>query len=207
MSGLIVGFCAALPLSVYSTGCSDPLPPPARAILESSIGTGSNCKLTGTYQRIGSFSTTSDRPVTDPIQDGALYENAVINVACRVIPRGATFEFLAETTRQGSGTIRMTSLSLAPSGTSKVQMVFSGGIFSDARYTQDDCEFTPYHPNGEYDATVNGQATKLPDVAAGRIWGRVACKAITRTELDPPAICSATVDFRFENCTQADAEE
>jgi hypothetical protein len=208
LRGLIVALCATLPLSVYSTGCSDPLPNPPRAILEASVGkpAGTNCKLGGiTFQRIGSFNTTSDRPVTDPIQDGALYENAVVNVSCRVIPRGATFDFAAETTRQGQGTIRMTAATLASSGSSKVQVVLAGGELGD-RYTQDDCEFTPFHPNGEYDATVNGQMTKLPDVAAGRIWGRIKCGKIVRTDQDPEITCSTDIDFRFENCTQADPQ-
>jgi hypothetical protein len=207
-SGLIALALASIPaLSVG--GCSDPLPNPPRVILESVVGKppGSNCKSAGiTFQRIGSFKTTSDRPVTEPIADGSLYENAAIKVSCQVIPRGAAFDFNAETTRQGSGTVRIIAPNVSLTGKSKAQVVLAGGELSD-RYTQDDCEFSTYHENGEYDATVNGVASKLPDIAAGRIWGRIKCGAITRTDQDPPIVCSTDIEFRFENCVSGDPKE
>lgn len=203
-------FASVLSLvGLSAAGCDDPLPNPARAILESTVTkpSGANCKLGGiTFQRIGSFKTTSDRPITDPIQDGQTYEGAIVNVTCQVIPRGATFDFIAATTRQGSGTVSITARTVSLTGKSSAQVVLSGGELGD-RYSQDDCEFSTYHENGEYDATVNGQTTKLPDIAAGRIWGRIKCGAITRTDQEPPIVCGTDIEFRFENCTQSDAAE
>jgi hypothetical protein len=203
-----VAVLGLLGLSIAGTGCSDPLPTPPRAILEGTVSkpSGTNCPIGGAgFQIIGSFAATSSRPRTEPIQDGQVYEGAVVNVACRVFPNpDGTFDFASETRRQGSGTISLRSPALGARDPSKIRVAFAGGDL-EGTYSQDDCEFKPYHPNGEYDATVNGQPTKLPDLAAGRIWGRILCKQIVRTDLDPVRTCQADVDFRFENCEQPKA--
>jgi hypothetical protein len=205
MKSIFLGVCTFALVSVVVGGCSETLPAPAKAIMEAQLSkpTGSNCPLGGiTFQSIGRFadSTTSTSKSTDPIQDGQIDGTAVVNVSCRVFPNGGLFNFKSVTTKQNSGTISMSG-NVSSTGESKVQVTLSGGELLD-RYSQDDCVFTPFHDAGEYDATVDGKATKLPDIAAGRIWGNVKCNQVVRTDQQPELTCATNIRFRLENCEQ-----
>lgn len=186
---------------LVASACSDPAPQPPRGVVEATLGKlgAPNCPASGDWLNIGNLSRP-DIPVTQPVQDGTTYEGKGVTIRCRVTQTGNTFAFTAEASMAGEGSVRFSNANVTLDGTSKVQAVFARSDYG--RFSQDDCEFTAYHPGGSYDATVDGKPTKLPDIAPGRIWGKVTCTKATLGDQDPPKVCNGAVNFRFENCEQ-----
>jgi hypothetical protein len=177
--------------------CAEDTTQPSRAIVEATLqrgGAATNCPATGSWLEIGNF-TRPDKPETAPVQDGQTQESKAVKVVCAVTASGTQFTFASEASLQGEGSVNISG-TVNKTGESKVRAFFNRSDVG--RFTQDDCVFTPYHPGGEYE-TKDG---KQPDIAPGRIWGKIVCGAATRSDTDPPRVCLANVDFRFENCSQ-----
>jgi hypothetical protein len=185
--------------------CSTDAPQPSKGIVEADLvapgaGKGS-CPNSGSWLQIGNFARP-DKPETAPIQDGQTQNAKSVQIVCSVKPAGDKFDFTSDALLQGEGSVNLSGV-VSKTGTSKVRAFFNRSDVG--RFTQDDCDFEPYHPGGEYDGAekdAEGKPKKLPDVAAGRIWGKVTCNSATRSDQDPPRVCLARVSFRFENCSQ-----
>jgi hypothetical protein len=188
-------------LFVAVAGCSDPSPQDPKAIIQGRLDApdttaSGTCPAIGPYMVLGSFGTTTSAPRAvkngDEEQvkiDGNL-QTRYVSVECGVRPHGdGTFD--VELNAQSQNALAgesMTIIGNVPAkGTgTKVTARMQTGT---ATYKLDTCTL----------ALTN--AVDVP-VEAGRIWGTVSCGTAPSSAAGVPQACSASVEFRFENCVQ-----
>jgi hypothetical protein len=198
-SSLLVSILCA-PLAA----CSTDAPQPSKGIVEAALNNPSGkstCPNTGSWLQIGNFARP-DKLETAPLQDGLTQDGKGVQIVCSVAASGDKLNVTVDAVLQGEGSVNISGL-VTKTGTSKVRAFFNRSDVG--RFIQDDCDFEPYHDGGQYDTTAKGADGKLlsvPDMAPGRVWGKLTCSGAVRSDQDPPKVCLAKVSFRFENCGQ-----
>ncbi len=185
----------AIALAPLSSACSDPVSPPPRVVLESTVVSGTHgkqCQISSVqWVNIGGFGNpqagTPARPVEDGQSDGA----GQVHVSCKVTKNGTNYDVVAEAQLAGNegGTISIvgTFPEKAPADQPAVNIrgVFQRGDFG--KFEQRDC-------------TADYSPSAVAGVAGGRVWALLKCPDIVRADQDQH--CEGQVQFRFENCTQ-----
>lgn len=190
-----VALAAVLSLGVF-IGCSDPAPQPSKAIVDINMTSVKSCPSTGPgWIEIGTFK----RPDADlqPVIDGQEYSGRVVTVQCIVAQDGNGFNIQLSGKLGGVGSIEVKGKVTATGVSKNINATFTRDDFGTIR--QQDCTFEPYHS-----ANVRPNAAwKDPDVAVGRVWGRVTCGNAVVTETVTDKVCRGEADIRFENCATA----
>ncbi|MFO0667837.1 MAG: hypothetical protein U0174_28040 [Polyangiaceae bacterium] len=174
-------------------GCSDPAPQPSKAIVDITMTSVKQCPSVGPgWIEIGTFK----RPDADlqPIIDGQQFNGRAVTVQCIVAPDGDAFSIQLSGKLQGTGSLEVKGKVKASGESTGITTTFSRDDFGTIR--QSDCKFELYHAPGVHP----NPAWKDPDVATGRIWGRVTCDNAIVSETADEKICKGVADFRFENC-------
>jgi hypothetical protein len=185
-----VGLCIVT--VVVASACSDPVPPPARAIIDSNMGPGMNdpkvCMISDTqWVEIGGFGNPPTVPVRS-VDNNTDNGNGNVSVVCSVKGDDATgYDVSASATLQGTegGTVSISGHFTTTGDQAMISASFQNATYGSFR--QSDCTAT-------YTANQN------MGVAKGRVWATLDCPKIERP--DQMRVCAATAQFRFENCDQ-----
>jgi hypothetical protein len=188
---LSIGFASLCAVAFAPTGCSDPVNPPPRVVMESTVVQGAHgkqCQISSVqWVNIGGFGNPAAGTPPRPVEDGTTDNGAAVHVSCSVKKNGSAYDVLAEAQISGpdGGTITIVGSFTEQGNQANLRGVFQRGDFG--KYEQKDCT-ADYSPS-----TVAG-------VAPGRVWALMKCPNLARPDID--ALCEGQVQFRFENCQQ-----
>ncbi|MBL8613263.1 MAG: hypothetical protein JNL38_38335 [Myxococcales bacterium] len=194
LSFAFAGVCAVA-LAPLSTACSDPVSPPPRVIMESSVISGSHgkeCQISSVqWLTIGGFGNPAAGTPARPVEDGQAEGAGTVKATCKVVKSGSNYDVIAEAQLTGAegGTISIvgTFSEKAPADQPVVNIrgVFQRGDFG--KFEQKDC-------------TVDYSISPIAGVAPGRVWAKMKCPNLFRQ--DQNQTCEGETTFRFENCQQ-----
>jgi hypothetical protein len=183
-------FLSASVLGLVVIACSDPPPPTSRAVIESTVNAGSHsqkdCGISGLqWLSMGGFGNPSTGTLPRPVENNSSEGGGTAVINCSVKKSGDKYDVAAsaQITGGSGGTIAITGRFTESGEQTPIRGVFTRGDFG--RFEQVNCKVT-------YGDAPQG-------VAAGRIWGNLACPDIKATD---GRVCNAEVQFRFENCAQ-----
>lgn len=181
-------------------------PSDAFASLVVGPGPGDTCPFASVVNFLSIGMPTGEKPTT--ILDQGQAAGGTATVTCSVHPHGQGFDVALNVSVAGPGGGALTITSpagagaIGSSGGTGVTAAFSNAADGDG-LSETGCTIT-----FEY---MGAPVPVSPAVAAGRIWGHLACPQALfsggRTALGPdggstPASCAASGDFLFENCSQ-----
>lgn len=191
---LVALSCLPIVASLTS-GCSEDEKATPQVIFSSSLsrGAGTDCQDSGPLFAIGSFGEPALKETAQPKKDGEAFDQGVVSVSCSVTSAGAdAFNVQASVDLSGAtgGLFRIDGKFTAvapPDGITGIHAIFT------SRRTTNTYEQT--------DSTcVVRYTTQYQGIASGRVWGEVICP--TASNAGAQRSCTATAQFRFENCTQ-----
>jgi hypothetical protein len=185
-----IGLCGLA--VILASACSDPTPPPARAIIDANVGPGMNssmaCMISDTqWVEIGGFGNPPTVPVR-PVDNNTDNGNGNVSIVCSVKGNDAAgYDVSASATLQGTegGTVAITGHFTTTGDQSMINATFESPTYGTFR--QADC-------------TASYTANQNMGVAAGRVWATLDCPTINRP--DQMRTCAANAQIRFENCDQ-----
>jgi hypothetical protein len=137
----------------------------------------SNCGLDGSpYVVIGAS--------TNPVQDGASYQNAKATISCSVkTTNGTAYDVTASAALSGVGSVSIAGQFAAGANTTAKIIFTRAGIDP---FEDDNCTVS-------YSAPTHG-------IAPGRVWARADCpQAVLAAQ---SRTCPGNIEFRFEGCAQ-----
>jgi len=183
-----LGAAAIVAIATSVVACSSDSPATPRIYLtstlspgnESGVNDGTKCLVTGPWLAAGA--KDQNNAVT-PVNSG---DNGV-TVTCTVAQEGDGFKVSANITQNGQGGLTVQGHFTASGQQSHIRAVFARS--DTGAFQEDDCT-ADYAPN------------PLMGIAAGRVWGTLACPHETNDESSPPHVCNGIAEFRFENCSQ-----
>ncbi len=177
-----------------SAGCKDEVLPP-QVVFDGRLESGATgtCKHSGPVFAIGAFANTALDPnaTSSVAKDADAFGQGSVSVSCSVRAAGADgFDVSATTTLTGAtgGLFRIEG-KLKPDTTEDqpgIYALFTSRL-SSSSYEQKDRK-----------CVVRFEGAQ--GVAAGRVWGEIACP--TAEDTNAKSTCQALAEFRFENCDQ-----
>ncbi len=184
-------------LAPWLAACSDDQVPVPRvtfaSVVQPGLGTSAQCPETGAWFRIGSFGNVAKNEAVRPVEDQATDESGgVVTLSCSVTPSndGANegFQVAATANLGGSqgGQFTVQGFFLPNGDQGNVAAIFSATGRGEA-YQARGC--TARYPSGP-----------LAFVAPGRVWATLECPEANNESQQ--RVCSASAEFRFENCLQ-----
>ncbi len=187
------------PFALFGTlasACSDPEPAIAKVFASAIVTSGNTvgvndssiCQLQN--ERLFSVGTEAD-----PVSDGTSVAGAGVGIECIVAPSGDGFSVTATVRVQGKGSVFFQGELTKTGVQTGLHATFATddiGVF-DATGAKT-CTFT-------YTPLAN--TPDNPPIAAGRIWGTLACEEITNNSQSPDRVCRGTSQIRLENCAQS----
>lgn len=200
---LLVSFSVLLATVILSSGCGEDVQATPRVTFDGSISAGKHSpaecgQSASPWFKIGSFGSPSlgrvnpedpDSPLkvpSNPIEDGAAFEQGEVAVSCRVAEDGDAFavelQSILSGATGGAVTIKGKVLRTGDSPDIYVSMARRGEGFASSK------------------CTITFNSLLGHGVAAGRVWGFVECP-----DAEAPSqgrVCKTNGEFRFENCGQ-----
>ncbi len=169
---------------------SDEPPPPARAIVETSIGPSPVTREPCPVDKVTPYFTLGTFSPPAPVDDRAAYTNGIASVYCNVTPKdatGANFDVSGSIELSGPDGGKVT-VSAYVRGTSVSGVVFTVGKNGKEEYLSNDCTLD-IHASG---------------IAAGRFWGDFSCVEGETLLLGggKDRLCWTRGQVRLENCRQ-----
>lgn len=161
---------------------------------KTSVGFDS-CPTYGPFIEVGAFRGPT-KEETDVVVDGEDVKGSPLKITCSVIPDGDSFnvDVQAQVTASEGGTVHVIGTFKASGEQTGVRAIFQAGDYG--QFTDDDCTVTYYDKSKNEDPSK----TTFRGVAAGRVWGFLTCGAAENVQSNKA--CSATAQFRFENCAK-----
>lgn len=184
------GLIALVVVAAGYMACSDPEVATQRAFVFSSVTTGlnsTNCGLaSGPWIEVGEAES--------PIDNGASYRGVPVKVECSVHQTGNAFDvrLFASVGGVNSGSVLVQQTGLTSQGPNTVKAEFRRtDTTGSTPFAQTDCTLT-------FDAATNDRMGVFP----GRLWGRLDCPQLAKTDEPQRRVCTGFAELRFENCDQ-----